>query len=87
MDAACGSVRQGVRDPGAVADDVEGGIAGLQMFIDRDFHVVKFNFDAVKERVVVGGSGRDFVKRIDHFNDAVENALRKDQREVSGCGF
>ena len=39
--AACGGVGQGVRDTGAVADDIQTGAPGLEIVVDLDFHVIE----------------------------------------------
>ena len=57
MDAAGGSVGQGVGDAGAVADDVQAIIAALQILVHLDLHVVELDFHAVEQGVVVGGAG------------------------------
>ena len=47
-------------------------MSGLEVFIKFHFHVVEFDFYAVEKRIVIGRARSDFVKRIDHFDDAVK---------------
>ena len=64
-------MREGVGDTGAVADDIQSLVAGLQIMVDFDLHVVKFDLDAVKQGIVISRTGRDFIQSVNHFNDAV----------------
>ena len=73
-------------DAAAVADDEQALVRGLEVFVDGDLHIIKLDLDAVEQRVVVGRAGGDLVEGVDHFDDAVENALRDDEREVAGRG-
>ena len=84
MDAAGRGVGQGVGDAAAVADDVKAGIAGLQPVADLDFHVVELDLHAVEQGVVVGGAGGHLVQSVDHFDDAVQDALGQHQAQVAG---
>ena len=72
MYAACGGVGQGVRDAGAVADDIQTGALGLEIVVDLDFHVIELDLNAVEQSVVIGGAGGNLVKGVDHLDDAVE---------------
>lgn len=83
IDAAGGGVGQGMRDAAAVADDEQALVRRLQILVDGDLHVVEFDLNAVKQRIVVRRTGGDLVKRVDHLDDAVENALRDDQRQIA----
>ena len=75
INTAGGGVREGVGDAGTVADDVQSLMAGLQIAVDFDFHIVKFYFDTVKKSVVVGGTWSDFIQSVNHFDDAVQDTL------------
>ena len=55
--AACGGVGQGVRDTGAVADDIQTGALGLEIVVDLDFHIIELDLNAVEQSVVIGGAG------------------------------
>ena len=72
-----------MRDAAAVADDEQALVRRLQILVDGDLHVVEFDLNAVKQRIVVRRTGGDLVKRVDHLDDAVENALRDDQRQIA----
>ena len=58
----------------------------FQILIDRNFHVIELDLDAIKQRIVVCCTRSDLVKRVDHLDDAVENALRNDQRQIARRG-
>ena len=75
-----------MRDAAAVADDEQALVYRLQILVDGDLHVVELDLDAIKERIVVRRSGSNFVERVDHLDDAVENALRDDQRQITRRG-
>ena len=75
---------EGVCHTAAVADDVQAGVIGLEIFIQADFHVVEFYFHAVEQGVVVGCARRDLVQGIDHLDDTVQDSLGQDQAEVAG---
>ena len=86
VNAAGGGMRQGMGDAAAVADDIQTGMAGLQLVADFHFHVVELDFHAVEQGVFVGGAGSHLVQGIDHFDDAVQNALGQYQTQVArGC--
>ena len=84
VDAACGSVGEGVGDAGAVADDEEAGDSGFEVGVYFDFHVIEFDFDAVEEGIVVSGAGCDLIEGVDHFDNAVEDTFGNDEGEVAG---
>ena len=71
IDTARRGVGQGVRDAGAVADDIQTGALGLEVVVYLDFHVIELDLNAVEQSVVIGGTGCDLVQSVDHFNDAV----------------
>ena len=75
MDAAGGGVGEGVGDAAAVADDKQAGVAGFQLLAHFHFHVVELYFHAVEQGVVVGGAGGDLIQGVDHFDDAIQDAL------------
>ena len=73
-------------DAAAVADDEQALVRCFQILVDGDFHVIELDLDAVKaayRRLLYRG---DLVKRVDHLDDAVENALRDDQRQIARRG-
>ena len=87
INAAGGSVRKRMGDAAAIANDVKAGmLVGFQFFIHLNLHIVELDLHAVQQRVVVGRAGGDLVEGVDHFDDAVENALRDDEREVAERG-
>ena len=68
----------------AVADNEEVFVAGLQVGVGVDLHIIELDLDAVEKGVVVCGAGGDLVEGVDHLNDAVEDSLGDDEREVTG---
>ena len=86
MDAAGGGVGEGVGDAAAVADDKQAGIAGFQLLARFHFHVVELYFHAVEQGVVVGGAGGDLIQGVDHFDDAIQDALGQHQAQIAGGG-
>ena len=54
------------------------------MLVELYVHVVELDLYAIEQRVVIGRTWGDTVQRIDHFNDAVEDALGQHQRKVAG---
>ena len=71
-------------DSAAIPDDVEAFVAGLQVLIDPDLHIVELDFHAVEQGAVVGRAGSDLVEGIDHLDDAVEDPLGQHEGEVAG---
>ena len=84
MDAAGGSVAEGVGDAAAVTDDVKSLVAALQVGVDLHLHVVELHFHTVEEGIVVGGAGGHFIQGVDHLNDTVQDALGKHQTQITG---
>ena len=56
------------------------------MLVERDLHVVELDLHAVEQRIVVCGARRDLVERVDHLDDAVQDALGQHQAQVAGRG-
>ncbi len=70
----------------AVADDEQSLVAGLEILVNGDLHVVELDLHPVEQGVVVRRARRDLVQRVDHLDDAVEDALGNDQGKVAGRG-
>ena len=68
---ACGGVGKGMGDSASVPDDIEAGIATLQVFVHFHFHIVELDFHTIKQGVGVCRTGGDLVEGVDHFNDSV----------------
>ena len=68
----------------AVADHEEVFVAGLEVAVGIDFHIIELDLDAVEQGIVVRCAGSDLVKRVDHLDDSVENSLRDNKGEVAG---
>ena len=73
-----------MRDSAAVPDHKQTLVAGLEIVVDIDGHVVELDLDAIQQGVITCGTWRNLVKGIDHLDDVVQDALRDDQRQVSG---
>ena len=73
-----------MRYAAAVSDYVQALMFTFEIFVDFDFHIVELDFDAVQKRVVVGGTGRDFIERVNHFDNTVENTLGQYKAKISG---
>ena len=78
VDAARGSVGQGVGHAAAVPDHIEPFVFGLQILVQRHFHVVEFHFHAIEQGIVIGGTLADLIQRIDHFDNAVQDPFGQD---------
>ena len=68
----------------AVADNEEVLMAGLEVGVNVDLHIIELDLDAVEEGIVVRCTGRDLVKRVDHLDDSVEDSLWDYEGEVAG---
>ena len=77
VNTACGCVGQGVGDAASVSDHVQALVAAFEVVVDLNFHVVEFNFHTVQQSIVVCSSRSYFVQGLDHFDDAVQDTLRK----------
>ena len=72
-------------DAAAVADDIESFVfIGHEFFVDFYFHVIEFYFYAIEKGVIVCGAGCDLIESIDHFDNSVEDTLRKNKGKVAG---
>ena len=74
--AACGCMGQGVGHATAVANDVKTFVAGLQILIDVNFHVVELNLNTIKQSIVICCSRCDLIQSIDHLDDSIQDTLR-----------
>ena len=70
----------------AVADDEQARVAGLEVLVQLDLHVIELHLHAIEQGVVVGGAGGDLVQGVDHLDDAVQDALGHHQAQVAGGG-
>ena len=86
MHAAGGSMGQGVSNAAAITNDVQALVSGFQFLTDFHFHVVELDFHAIKQGIVIGGTGCDFVQCVDHLNNAVQQPLGQHQAQVTGSG-
>ena len=77
-------VRERVRDAAAIADDIKPLVRRFKVLVERDLHVVELDLHAVEQRVVVCGTRRDLVERVDHLDDAVQNALGQHKAQITG---
>ena len=85
INAAGGSVRKRMGDAAAIANDVKAGmLVGFQFFIHLNLHIVELDLHAVEERIVICGARRDLVERVDHLDDAVQNALGQHKAQITG---
>ena len=73
-----------MRNTAAVADDIEPLVRRFKVLVERDLHVVELDLHAVEERIVVCGARRDLVERVDHLDDAVQNALGEHEAQIAG---
>ena len=73
-----------MRNPAAVADHVQTLVPALQLFVHVHFHIIELNFYAVKERVVVRRPRRDFIERVKHFDNPIQNAFGEHQAQIPG---
>ena len=60
----------------AVSDNKETLVAGFQIFVDLNLHVLEFNLHAIKQSIVIRGSRCDLVQGIDHLDDAIQDTFR-----------
>ena len=59
-------------------------MAGLEVIVQRDLHIIELDLYTIKQGILARGAGGDLVKGIDHLDDAVEDALGYDQAQVAG---
>ena len=76
-----------MRDAAAVPDHKQTLVAGLEILVDVDGHVVELDLDAIKQGVITCGTRCNFVEGIDHLDDVVKDALRDNQGQVPGDRF
>ena len=77
IDTAGGCMGKRMCHTAAVSDNKETFVAGFQILIDLNFHVVEFNFHAVQKGIIVCSSRSYFVQGVDHFDNAVQDTFRK----------
>ena len=65
----------------AVADDEQARVAGLEVVVQLHLHVIELHLHAIEQGVVVGGAGGDLVQGVEHFDDAVQDALGHHQAD------
>ena len=61
-------------------------MAGLEVLVQLDLHVIELHLHAIEQGVVVGSAGGDLVQGVDHLDDAVQDALGHHQAQVAGGG-
>ena len=70
---------QGMGHAASVTDDVQPRIDALQMFVQRNLHIVELDFHTIKKGIVVGCSRSDLIQCIDHLHDTVQDPFRQYQ--------
>ena len=76
VDSAGRCMGQRMGHAAAVSDNKETLVAGFQIFVDLDLHVVEFNLNAIKQSIIICGSRCDLIQSIDHLNDAIQDTFR-----------
>ncbi len=71
VNAACRCVRKRMRNPASIANHKQPLVIRFKVIVNFNLHIIKLDFHAVKERVVICRSGRDLIKRVNHFYYAV----------------
>ena len=84
INPARGRVRERMGDAAAVTNDIKPLVRRFEVLVERDLHVVELDLHAVEERIVVCGARRDLVERVDHLDDAVQNALGEHEAQITG---
>ena len=71
----------------AVADGVD-AVADFEVFADEfRAHGIIFGFNAVEERIVIGGAGCDVVDGIHGFDDVIKLAFGNAKRQITRHGL
>ena len=74
----------------AVTNDIQAGIAGLQLLIDLYFHIVELDFHTVQQRIIICRTGGNFIQGINHLDNAIQDPLWQNQSQITGscleCG-
>ena len=73
-------------DAAAIADDIQAGVLGFQVLVDRNLHVIELDLHAVQQRIVVGRAGGDTIQGVDHFHNAIQDALGQHQAQIARRG-
>ena len=76
VDSAGRCMGQRMGHAATVSDNKETLVAGFQIFVDLDLHVVEFNLNAIKQSIIICGSRCDLIQSIDHLDDAVQDTFR-----------
>ena len=84
---ACGCVRKGVCNTATVANYVQAFVRALQILVYRHFHIVELDFNTVQKGVLVCRTGRDFIERINHFDNPVQDAFGSTKLKSPGVAF
>ena len=71
VDSAGRCMGQRMGHAATVSDNKETLVAGFQIFVDLDLHVVEFNLHAIKQSIIICGSRCDLIQSIDHLDDAI----------------
>ena len=76
IDTAGGCMGKRMCNTAAVSDNKETFVAGFQILIDLNFHVVEFNLNTIKQSIVICCSRCDLIQSIDHLDDSIQDTLR-----------
>ena len=69
----------------AVTNDIKSLVWRFEVFVNINFHVVEFNLNTIEKCVIVGCTGSNFVKSINHFDDTVKDSFREYKAQITGC--
>ena len=57
-------------------------MAGFEISVQFHFHIVKLDLHPIQQRIVAGRSRGDFIQCVNHFDNAVQNALGQHQAQI-----
>ena len=53
------------------------------MFVKHDLHIIELNLYAIQQRIVIRRPRRDFIQRVNHLDDAIQNPLWQHQTQIA----
>ena len=68
-------VGKGMCHTTAVSYNKKTFVTGFQILIDLNFHVVEFNFNTIKQSIIICSSWRDLIQCIDHLDDTIQDTF------------
>ena len=69
----------------AIAYYIHAIIFTFKMFIKFNFHIIEFDLNSIKKRIIISCTRSYLIKRIYHLNNTIKDTFRKNKAQIARC--